>query len=90
MSPSWTARFIAALARPTGQGPAPAPYLRREFTVGPGLRSATLHVTALGLVEAHLNGSQVGGSPRTPEARCFGLAQHRTVPYLETRRSHDG
>lgn len=60
VSRSWNASFAASPARVTGQRPTPAPYLRREFTVGSGLRSATLHVTALGLVEAYLNGSRVG------------------------------
>ncbi|MBL7498236.1 glycoside hydrolase family 78 protein [Frankia sp. CNm7] len=76
MSRSWNASFIAAPARPTGQAPAPAPYLRREFTVGPGLRSATLHVTALGLVEAYLNGSRVGDEVLAPGWTSY---RHRMV-----------
>ncbi|OHV43850.1 glycoside hydrolase family 78 protein [Pseudofrankia sp. BMG5.36] len=74
MSHSGNGSFIAAPARPAGQ--APAPYLRREFTVGAGLRSATLHVTALGLIEAHLNGVRVGDEVLAPGWTSY---QHRLV-----------
>ncbi|ONH52096.1 alpha-L-rhamnosidase [Frankia sp. CcI49] len=82
MSHPWKASFIAApagangLATGRGTEPVPAPYLRREFTVGPGLRSATLHVTALGLVEAHLNGSRVGDEVLAPGWTSY---RHRLV-----------
>ncbi len=39
--------------------PAPRHY-RKEFRVRPKVTRATLHVSALGLVEAHLNGKRVG------------------------------
>jgi len=44
----------------------PAPRLRRGFTVRPGLRGARLHLTAHGLVEAHLNGRRVGDELLAP------------------------
>ena len=56
MTERWQASFITA-ADHTGEPDAPAPYLRKEITVDDGLVRATLHVTALGLVEAHLNGA---------------------------------
>ncbi|HEY7431452.1 MAG TPA: family 78 glycoside hydrolase catalytic domain [Streptosporangiaceae bacterium] len=59
---------------PTETGPpdqllrslAPAPYLRRVFTVGQPVASARLHATALGLYEARLNGSRVGDAVLAP------------------------
>ncbi|ABW14036.1 alpha-L-rhamnosidase [Parafrankia sp. EAN1pec] len=76
MPPRWNAAFIAAPSDPAGRGPAPAPYLRREFTVGNGLRSATLHVTAVGLIEAHLNGAPVGDEVLAPGWTSY---RHRLV-----------
>ncbi|EFC83935.1 alpha-L-rhamnosidase [Parafrankia sp. EUN1f] len=64
MASPWKASFIAQAG--TSADGRPAPYLRRDFTVGGGLRSATLHVTALGLIEAHLNGSRVGDEVLAP------------------------
>ena len=59
---------------PTGDGPAdpvamalrPAPYLRRAFLVAGPVASARLHITALGLYEARLNGARVGSGVLTP------------------------
>ncbi|MCK9902669.1 alpha-L-rhamnosidase [Parafrankia colletiae] len=76
MPPHWNAAFIAAPSDPARRDPAPAPYLRREFTVGGGLRSATLHVTALGLIEAHLNGAPVGDEVLAPGWTSY---RHRLV-----------
>ncbi len=44
----------------------PAPYLRRGFALSKPAASARLHVTALGLYEARLNGHRVGDSFLTP------------------------
>jgi alpha-L-rhamnosidase len=65
MTQPWQASFITS-ATHTGEVGAPAPYLRREFVVDGGLVRATLHVTALGLVEAHLNGDAVGDEVLAP------------------------
>lgn len=65
MNQDWQASFITAAAH-TGAIGAPAPYLRRDFTVCEGLVRATLHVTALGLVETHLNGDVVGDEVLVP------------------------
>jgi alpha-L-rhamnosidase len=60
---------------PAGDGPSdpvasalrPAPYLRRAFTLAAKpVESARLHVTALGLYEARLNGQRVGDAFLTP------------------------
>ncbi|MEV3964246.1 family 78 glycoside hydrolase catalytic domain [Nocardia sp. NPDC050193] len=44
----------------------PAPYFRREFEVAARPRRATLRVTAIGLVEPHLNGTRVGDDVLAP------------------------
>jgi len=44
----------------------PAPYLRRSFSVDQPVASARLHITALGLYEARLNGQRVGDAYLTP------------------------
>lgn len=55
LSPSdWTAKWITA--GEDGPGRRPAAYLRRKFTVRPGLREARLYQTAHGLYESFLNG----------------------------------
>ena len=44
----------------------PAPHLRRSFTVAGPVASARLHVTALGVYEARLNGQRVGDAYLAP------------------------
>ncbi|HET7119889.1 MAG TPA: family 78 glycoside hydrolase catalytic domain [Solirubrobacterales bacterium] len=44
----------------------PSSYLRREFEVAPGLRRATVFLTARGLVELELNGEKVGDEALAP------------------------
>jgi alpha-L-rhamnosidase len=44
----------------------PAPHLRRSFTVAGQVASARLHVTALGVYEARLNGQRVGDAYLAP------------------------
>lgn len=44
----------------------PAPYLRREFDVRPGVKTARLYTTALGVYEAHLNGQVIGDQVLAP------------------------
>jgi alpha-L-rhamnosidase len=61
---TWHARMIAADAEFDG-----APLLRREFRLEQGhgaVRSATLTLSALGVVEATLNGRPISGSLLTP------------------------
>ena len=64
----WTAVLVTAdpAGEPGAPVASPAPRLRRGFTVRPGLRSARLHLTAQGLVEAHLNGRRVGDELLAP------------------------
>ncbi len=44
----------------------PAPFLRRSFTVAGPVAAARLHVTALGVYEARLNGQRVGDAYLAP------------------------
>ena len=77
----WRARWISQdrarerVSPPSGAGPrdpvaaslAPAPHLRRGFTVeDKQVASARLYVTALGLYEARLNGQRVGDAFLSP------------------------
>jgi len=62
----WEAQWIAA---PFWGGPrtsSPAPYLRKEFTLGKPIVSAQLYATAIGIYECHLNGVRVGDRLLTP------------------------
>jgi alpha-L-rhamnosidase len=54
------------LADPVASALAPAPYLRRSFTIAGPVRTARLYLTALGLYEARLNGHRVGDAYLTP------------------------
>ncbi|MGQ7294879.1 family 78 glycoside hydrolase catalytic domain [Quadrisphaera sp. KR29] len=64
----WSA--VPVTADPAGEPgapvPSPAPRVRRAFTVRAGLVRARLHLTALGLVEAHVNGRRVGDELLAP------------------------
>lgn len=44
----------------------PAPMLRKDFTVDKPVKRATLYVTALGVVEPHINGKTVGEDVLVP------------------------
>ncbi|HPZ51138.1 MAG TPA: family 78 glycoside hydrolase catalytic domain, partial [Propionibacteriaceae bacterium] len=54
----------------------PAPYFRREVEVGTGLRRATLHITALGIVEAYVNGTRVGDEVLAPGWTSYNHRLH--------------
>ncbi|WP_112433744.1 glycoside hydrolase family 78 protein [Thermogemmatispora tikiterensis] len=62
----WEARFITPDWDEDTTRPQPAPFLRREFEVAPGLAAARLYITALGVYEAHLNGQVVGDQVLAP------------------------
>ena len=79
---SWITRGQAreSVTPPVGLGPVdsiasalvPVPYLRRSFSIDQPLKSARLHVTALGLYEARLNGQRVGDGYLTPGWTDYG------------------
>ncbi|WP_376796408.1 family 78 glycoside hydrolase catalytic domain [Thermogemmatispora sp.] len=62
----WEARFITPDWDEESERPQPAPLLRREFEVAPGLRAGRLYITALGVYEAQLNGHLVGDQVLAP------------------------
>ena len=83
----WRACWISqdrtreSVSPPAGAGPrdsvaaalAPAPYLRRDFTVeDKPVAGARLYVTALGLYEARLNGQRVGDAFLAPGWTDYG------------------
>ncbi|WP_432542037.1 alpha-L-rhamnosidase [Kineococcus sp. SYSU DK002] len=72
MSHTWQARFISS-ADAAGETD-PAPYLRREFSVDRDLRQAVLKVSAIGLVDAHVNGTSLGDEVLVPGWTSY---QHR-------------
>ena len=57
---SWTARWIASAICGGPRVTAPAPYFRTSFRLDFPIRSAVLHITALGLYEGEINGRRVG------------------------------
>jgi alpha-L-rhamnosidase len=57
----------------------PAPYLRKNFSVGQSVTRATADVTALGAYELHLNGQKVGNDVLTP-----GWTQFTKRVYYQT------
>ena len=78
---SWSAQWIAS---PVIGGPrvmAPAPYFRKDFRVDGDIRSAVLHITALGLFEAEINGHSIGDDVFAP-----GWTDYNKRVYF---RSHD-
>ena len=62
----WSAQWIGPPASARDSAGAPAPMLRRTFSVRGTVRSARAYVTARGLYELHLNGRRVGDVYFTP------------------------
>lgn len=62
----WTARFVGPNWEEDLSQSQPAPLLRHEFDVRPGVQSARLYVTALGVYELQLNGVVVGDHVMAP------------------------
>ena len=62
----WTARFVGPDWEEDLSQPQPAPLLRREFEVRPGVQRARLYSTALGVYEPQLNGVTVGDHVMAP------------------------
>ncbi len=62
----WSARFISPAWDEDTSRSNPSPYLRREFELRAGIKSARLYITSLGLYEAQLNGQVVGDHVFSP------------------------
>ena len=56
----WSARFVTPAWPEDTSRPQPCPLLRREFEVRADVTRARLYITALGVVEAQINGTPVG------------------------------
>ncbi len=93
-SPTWTQVSFNASSWPNASGgngnawgtPSlndlprmPAPYLRKDFSVGQTVMRATVFVTALGTYELHLNGQKVGKDVLAP-----GWTQFTKRVYYQT------
>ncbi|MFZ9875111.1 MAG: alpha-L-rhamnosidase N-terminal domain-containing protein, partial [Candidatus Methylacidiphilales bacterium] len=53
------ARWIGDRKRKT-HGDQPSPFLRKSFLLAGPVQKATLHWTALGVADLHLNGQKIG------------------------------
>jgi alpha-L-rhamnosidase len=62
----WSASFITPAWDEDTSRSNPAPYLRREFELRAGIKSARLYLTALGVYEAQLNGQGIGDQVLAP------------------------
>jgi alpha-L-rhamnosidase len=62
----WSARFVTPDWDADTSMSQPAPLLRREFTVRPGLAIARLYISALGVYQAEINGVRVGDHVLAP------------------------
>jgi alpha-L-rhamnosidase len=63
---TWSARWIASSVIGGARLSAPTPYFRTTFRVEAPIRSAVLHITALGLYECEINGGVVGNHVFAP------------------------
>ena len=78
---SWTATWISSTVCGGPRVTAPAPYFRTTFRLDGPVRSAVLHITALGLYECEINGRRVGDLVFAPGWTDY----HKRVYY----QSHD-
>ena len=62
----WTARFITPTRDEDTSKSNPSPYLRREFELRAGIKSARLYITSLGVHETELNGNAVSDHVLSP------------------------
>lgn len=62
----WRAQWIEPAIAAVNEGDRPSPYLRKDFRLKKGIRSATAYITAHGMYEAYLNGQRIGDAYLTP------------------------
>jgi alpha-L-rhamnosidase len=65
-STDWSARFISPDWDEDTTKSNPAPYIRFDFELRAGIKSARLYITSLGLYKAELNGQVVGDHEFSP------------------------
>lgn len=83
-SPLVSATWISS---PLVGGPrtsSPSPYFRKSFSLAGGVKSARLHVTALGCFECEINGKRVGQEVFAP-----GWTDYQKTLYFETHEVTD-
>lgn len=86
----WEADWIAAACVEDTSRPQPAPMLRRAFALDGRVVSARLYATALGLYEAHINGTRVGDAVFTPGWTSYGSRlQYQAYDVTELLREGD-
>jgi len=62
----WKAEWIGSFLVGSARASIPAPYLRKGFKLEKPVAAARLYITALGLYEAHINGTRVGEAELAP------------------------
>ena len=62
----WSAAFVSPTWEEDTTKSNPSPYLRHDFELRSGIKSARLYITSLGLYEAEINGKIVGDQVFTP------------------------
>jgi alpha-L-rhamnosidase len=73
---SWSAQWIASPVVGGLRVMAPVPFFRKEFKVEGAVRSAVLHITALGAFEAEINGRTVSDEVLAPGWTDYGKRVH--------------
>jgi alpha-L-rhamnosidase len=68
----WSASFISPAWEEDTTKSNPSPYLRRNFELRAGIKSARLYITSLGLYDAEINGKVVGDQVFTPGWTVYG------------------
>ncbi len=66
LTEDWSANFISPAWEEDTTRSNPSPFLRRDFELRGGIKSARLYITSLGLYEAEINGQVVGDQVFTP------------------------
>lgn len=62
----WIGNDLTALGKGKTYHLPPSPFFRKETELKPGVKSARLYVTSLGLYEFHINGKRIGNDYFTP------------------------
>ena len=63
---TWEANWITPTWEEDVSKSNPAPYLRKEFTLGKAIKNARLYISAQGLYQVEINGKRVGEQEFTP------------------------
>ncbi|MBT8308392.1 MAG: family 78 glycoside hydrolase catalytic domain, partial [Maribacter sp.] len=80
----WSASYIGMDDFTTEKKSHPSQYFRKEFRTEKSIKSAKVHVTALGLYELYLNGKKVGNDLFTPGYTSYNhRLQYQTYDVTE-------